>query len=582
MADKKKKSRRERFLAEHPTCYFCNGLRPPTTIDHVPPQACFPAGYMPENFEFAACYPCNQWSRDQDKVFGFWAMALDFDPAKAARTVDRERKVQLGKEIAKDRPHDIEAIERALPVWAAGEIVTPHPVAFQMDTPRALSAAAEVMSIKLTHALYYRETKNCLASSHRFAGAMYQPQDPAFEYFTSFITSLLSKISRGGRTNIKNYGDRFGYRCEYKDDDDFFVYLAQFGHGLTAWGIVCSPQVDLPADGPLAKMQWRPGAWGAKDASPDDQPRENTKPDTEVKSEGDWLSSSDSSDHSLPPEFERLMFSHEPSALGDRIARDLDNYSVAFITSNNGALAPAGSGTLVSFRGGKFVLTAGHVWHGDGRSDSGLKNADAIQIPLKEGEPKRLLIVPADIVAFGPEIPEAWNQWGPDLIMLRLPPDRIGSFEAVGRSFYNLSRAAKTNPQCTDTLFLVGAPAKRGNFEGGKAIPEMQAMLLWKATGPYMRTSAPHPTRQDFDYIDVGINTNAPFVARTFKGVSGGGLWRVCIHRSEAGDFDSTRTLIGVAYWQEPYEETELLMVRCHGSRAIETVLRLLPEQAST
>jgi hypothetical protein len=75
---------------------------------------------MPEDFEFAACYPCNQSSRIEDKVFGFWAMVLDFDPAKTSNAVDRERIVQLGKEIAKERPQDIEAMNRASPIWMAG------------------------------------------------------------------------------------------------------------------------------------------------------------------------------------------------------------------------------------------------------------------------------------------------------------------------------------------------------------------------------------------------------------------------------------------------------------------------------
>jgi len=106
----------------------------------------------------------------------------------------------------------------------------------------------------------------------------------------------------------------------------------------------------------------------------------------------------------------------------------------------------------------------------------------------------------------------------------------------------------------------------------------MQAMLIWKATGPYLRTGAPHPPRQDFDYIDLGINTNAPFVAKRFGAVSGGGIWKVCIDRSDIDGFDSFKILNGVAYWEEPFEESELLMVRCHGPQSIRTVLRYVPQ----
>jgi len=291
----------------------------------------------------------------------------------------------------------------------------------------------------------------------------------------------------------------------------------------------------------------------------------------------DWLHCADSNNTDLPPELEQLLLSHEPSALGDRISRELDDYTVAFITSKNGKRSPAGSGTLVSYHNSKYILTAAHVWHGDD-PENGLKNADTILIPIKEGEPKRLTIGPDEIVPFGPEIPEEWNQWGPDLVMLSLPPDRIGSIQAVGRSFYNLSKKEEKNVEGVQMHFLVGAPARRGNFTANKAIPEMQAMLIWKATGPYLRTGAPHPPRQDFDYIDLGINTNAPFVAKRFGGVSGGGIWKVCIDRSDIDGFDSFKILNGVAYWEEPFEGSELLMVRVHGPQSIRTILRYVPQ----
>jgi len=292
--------------------------------------------------------------------------------------------------------------------------------------------------------------------------------------------------------------------------------------------------------------------------------------------DADGLCSAVSNHADLPPELEQLLLSHEPSALGDRISRELDDYTVAFITSKNGKLSPAGSGTLVSFRDSKYVLTAAHVWHGDD-PDNGRKNADTVLIPIKEGEPKRLTIPPGEIVPFGPEIPEEWNQWGPDLIMLSLPPDRIGSIQAVGRSFYNLSQTKEKSVHGVPTLFLVGAPAPRGSFTAGRAMPEMQAILIWKATGQYLRTGAPHPTRQDFDYIDLGVNTNAPYVAKRFGGVSGGWIWKVCIYRSGTGGFDSFKVLTGAAYWEEPFEESQLLMVRCHGPQSIGTILRYVP-----
>jgi hypothetical protein len=69
------------------------------------------------------------------------------------------------------------------------------------------------------------------------------------------------------------------------------------------------------------------------------------------------------------------------SALCWSIARELADYTVAFITATNGQLAPAGTGTLVSFGDSNYFLTARHVWEGEPNRKNGLKNCDSICIP---------------------------------------------------------------------------------------------------------------------------------------------------------------------------------------------------------
>lgn len=277
-------------------------------------------------------------------------------------------------------------------------------------------------------------------------------------------------------------------------------------------------------------------------------------------------------------EVEQLLCVGKPSLLGDKIARELSDYTVAFIASKKGEIRPAGSGTLVSFRDSYYVLTAAHVWHGDDSRADGLRKADRILIPLKENQPTRFSIAPDQIVSFGPEIPPQWNEWGPDIIMLRLPPERIGSIQAVGRSFYNLSKKKELRIDCVETTFLTGAPKEKGVFTPAGAFPELQAMLLLKSTGPYLTLCSSHALRQDFDYIDVGVDNTLPGVAKRFGGVSGGGLWKVYIYRSSDGNLDSFKVLVGVVYWEEPFNGYDKLMVRCHGPQTIGTILRHLPK----
>jgi hypothetical protein len=275
-------------------------------------------------------------------------------------------------------------------------------------------------------------------------------------------------------------------------------------------------------------------------------------------------------------EVEQLLFSDKPSMLGEKIGRELSDYTVAFITSKKSELRPAGSGILVSFRDSYYVLTAAHVWHGRQGKEDGLRNADKILIPLKEKQSTRFSITPDQIVPSGPEIPSEWNEWGPDITMLRLPSERIGSMQAAGRSFYNLSKKKEMRINCVETVFLMGAPAERGTFTAAGAFPEVQAMLLIKATGPYLTLGSSHALRQNFDYIDVGIDNTLPGVAKRFGGVSGGGLWKVYIYKSSDGNLDSFKVLVGVAYWEEPFDNDDGLMVRCHGPQTFGTILKHL------
>ena len=158
-------------------------------------------------------------------------------------------------------------------------------------------------------------------------------------------------------------------------------------------------------------------------------------------------------------EIEKLLYLDYPSALGETITRELCDYTVAFIKYKDGGFSPVGTGTLVSFLDSHYILTAADVWEEE------LKTASKILIPLKENSGNRYSITPNLITPFGPERPKQWNEWGPDIKLLRLPSERIGRITAAGRSFYNLSKKKEIVIDCgVETRFLVGAPAEAGTY----------------------------------------------------------------------------------------------------------------------
>lgn len=264
------------------------------------------------------------------------------------------------------------------------------------------------------------------------------------------------------------------------------------------------------------------------------------------------------------------------SALCWNIARELADFTVVFITARNGQLAPAGTGTLVSFRESHYFLTARHVWEGEGGHKSGLKNCDWIRIPLKENSRCRFAIGPNEIIPYGPDVPSSWNEWGPDIALLQIPPERVGSFTAVGRPFFPLSVKRECQLDCVlETTFLIGAPALRGTFSAESAVPELQGMNVILGGGRYSATDLAPDLRPQFDFLDVLIDTTQPDVAPSFEGVSGGGLWTVYVYREKGGEIHNFKILRGVAFWQESLGDWAL-RVRCHGPQSIGEVLRRL------
>jgi hypothetical protein len=257
-----KMSRRQRLLAEHPYCCFCGGTIPATTLDHVPPKACFPDGFWPEEFEFPACERCNHGTTKNDQIFGFYAMLLDFDEAKRSRAYAAKiNRLRAG--IANNHPEALPNTQDARPVYRVGSLVTPSPAAISVGTPAAFKDAAASIGNKLTHALYYREQRKALSVQHKFTTGCYQLQNSATTNLTEYFAKLLPGLTIGVRSNIKSYGERFAYKSGLKDDGDLFAYAAQFGKGLIIWGIVLGPGIPLTAiDEPLRNMHWRTGGSG--------------------------------------------------------------------------------------------------------------------------------------------------------------------------------------------------------------------------------------------------------------------------------------------------------------------------------
>jgi len=257
-----KLSRKVRFLKEHSLCCFCGGTRPATTLDHVPPKACFPLGFWPEEFEFPSCNPCNNGTSKHDTIFGLYSMLLDFNEDNRT-PADRERLKKLNEQVAKRYPDALPDPATQEPIYQVGHIFAPTPVAISVGTKPAVREAMKVIGDKLAHALYYREMKRIVKSDQRFFASMYQLHRAGTEDLTGFFKQMLPNLKIGNRPNIKKYGARFAYMSGCKPKEDFFIFAAQFGYGLICWGMVLGANMELtPSNDALQKMDWRSGGRG--------------------------------------------------------------------------------------------------------------------------------------------------------------------------------------------------------------------------------------------------------------------------------------------------------------------------------
>lgn len=256
-------------------------------------------------------------------------------------------------------------------------------------------------------------------------------------------------------------------------------------------------------------------------------------------------------------------FRNESSGLRDRIVRDIGNFTVGlfgvFESTEGDRLQLGGTGTLVAVADTHYILTAAHVW------EKVLKSARMVGITLKENTDHRYLMKAEELVPFGPPKPDTWDEWGPDLTFLRVPPERVGSI-TVYRTFYNLMKPGQTEPEVDHLLtwVLMGSPHALGKFT--------QTHADLQISGFFMQVNSPRQARRgDFDYLDFDVDVSLPGVPEDFGGVSGGGLWNVLIWRSAStGEIDWLEILEGVAFRQSALANGHRT-IRCHGQQSIRT-----------
>jgi hypothetical protein len=264
------------------------------------------------------------------------------------------------------------------------------------------------------------------------------------------------------------------------------------------------------------------------------------------------------------PEEIKESIDHDGSGLRERIVRSVGVHTVALLAISHACegeeLELGGTGTLVAIQNSHFILTAAHVW------EKGLGSSRDVGLTLEEDIDHCCRIPAEALVPSGLPRPENWNEWGPDLVFLKLPSAHVGGIEAF-RAFYRLDRErASVKRSGIEARVLMGAPWALGKFTRRHAEINIH--------GLFTDINAQAYRNGDLDYIDLEQDLTLPGVPQNFGGVSGGGLWRVQVFTCpQGGHIDWSYSLEGVAFYESDLSDNKRI-IRCHGPEAIDLAMR--------
>jgi len=278
----------------------------------------------------------------------------------------------------------------------------------------------------------------------------------------------------------------------------------------------------------------------------------------------------------MKPERFRFRIGDIPRKVVNRACAEVGNYSVSLI--HEGEFA--GSGTLIRYGSLYGILTAHHVVHG-GRVPFDFNSRQRLGITITNFpadfhlEMRYLRCVDIGVPVDACKFPEK----GPDLSVILLPRTRVGEI-AARKAFYNLEYKRQERMAIgrrNDGLWLIMGTPKTDVSEEGPRLGFSRVVKL-----PSIGCGSGIKSRfriRNFDYLDIGTDAEGRKAQPIFNGMSGGGVWRVPIHkpagRTLAGMNFNDVYLAGVIFCQMPDPNPE--KVRCHGPRSIyQNVVRKL------
>jgi hypothetical protein len=235
----------------------------------------------------------------------------------------------------------------------------------------------------------------------------------------------------------------------------------------------------------------------------------------------------------------------------------ISKHSVALLLPDQswpGEVRPVGSGSLVTFDGRHFILTATHVW-------AALRKSEIIYYSAIADRPHGARLYRDSLTPFSLDdnVKEAPNEFDADLTLLELHAVDSGNMDAR-LSFFLLEREeSKPIDDCV-TIGSPGVLAQRDSTEMNTLAMELRAIFVAGLTE--------EEERDGLDFLKALPCQDPVSPIQNYCGLSGGGLWSVHYYSEKAADERYEVFLIGVNFYQDDKE------IRCLGRKAIKKLVQ--------
>jgi len=265
------------------------------------------------------------------------------------------------------------------------------------------------------------------------------------------------------------------------------------------------------------------------------------------------------------PSRSRMNITDIPAELQEKILRNIEDYSIVLLV--DGQLC--GTGTLITIDGVYGILTAAHVAQTLDESERAGTLATILDRRGSQlvGEPAKHFEI------FATKPAGEWGIFGPDLAFVRLPsPSGLLSGLLTKKSFWDLTRkgVAQRPVVILDKTPMASYGAVDERTERTENMVRLNTFLVYGASPKVFEW-------EGYDYIDMRSRRSLqPEMPTRFGGLSGSGVWRFDIARYHKDRFELFGFhLAGVAFYQLPESEPDIVAIRYHGPLSI--YQRLLP-----